>query len=107
MSLSTTARGNWGEALATAWLIEAGYEVFAAVGGRNSCDLVALKAGVLHRVEVKVGTPSPTSRKPWTCSGVDPSKFDLLLIVLPDGQVLVDPPESLVNRAPARPRTGQ
>lgn len=36
-----------------AYLMGESYEVYLPLGGKTSCDLIALKHGHLHRVEVK------------------------------------------------------
>lgn len=80
--------GNWAEFIAAAWLVSQGYEHFVAQGNA-SCDMVALKAGVCTRVEVKKASFGGGNRPVVT--GVDSSKHDLLLVVMPDGDVLVNP----------------
>lgn len=45
--------GNLAEIRVAAELLRERYEVFVGWGGKTSCDLIALKDGVLHRVQVK------------------------------------------------------
>lgn len=89
---NTSQKGAWGEALATAWLIERGYEVYAGLGN-PSCDFVTYKDGVFRRVEVKAASKRTTGAKGYHLGGVRREKFDELLVVLPDGSVLdsIDP----------------
>lgn len=69
--------GAWGEALATAYLIEHGYEVFRAACHQASCDLIALKQPIALRVEVK------THRAHGTREG----RYDLLIEVLSPSEI--------------------
>lgn len=85
----THLRGCWGEAQAIAWLSHRGYEVYVGFGN-TSADLVAVRDGEIARVEVKSLTVRPEGGKPFM-TGVKPEKFDMLLGVLPDGTILVNP----------------
>jgi len=51
----TTQIGCAAELLVCADLVSSDCEVFRAVGMHSSCDVVALKNGILKRVEVKTG----------------------------------------------------
>lgn len=102
-------KGMAGELRAAAFLMENGYEVFMAIGSTR-CDLIAILPGVethdglgragsadvMFRVEVK--TAAPTSGGRYRIIDVKPRKFDMLLVVLPSGEVLMDPEEELVVR---------
>lgn len=54
--LLKSAVGTSSELLVCSDLLMHGYEVFRAVSQHASCDLVAMKDGVCHRVQVKTGT---------------------------------------------------
>lgn len=47
------ADGAWGEAVATAWLIEQGFHVFKNVAGKGPIDLVGVLDGQAHYFDVK------------------------------------------------------
>lgn len=83
-------KGMWGEYIAAAWLISQGYEVFFPQVNA-SCDLIALRDGKPIRVEVKAASIDPSYRLGWTVSGIDQTKFDMLLVVFPDGIISVNP----------------
>lgn len=86
---SASRRGTVAETLAAAWLLEQGYEVFLGLG-QASCDFIALKDGICTRVEVKAASVRSDFAKP-VVSGVKPDCFDMLLIVLPDNTIVVNP----------------
>lgn len=87
-AVSSSQKGAWGESLASAWLIMREYEVFVGMGN-PSCDLVAIREGVVYRVEVKVAYTHKDRSNGWyLVSSVKPDKFDILLIVFPDGKVV-------------------
>ena len=46
-------RGSYSELIASAWLLENEYEVFRNVCDRGPVDLIALKDGQLHLIDVK------------------------------------------------------
>lgn len=85
--------GNWAELIAAAWLTQQGYEVFWG-HGNTECDLVALKERACTRVEVKKASAQSNGR--WCIARADPDKYDLLLVVLPCGDVLLNPSPSIV-----------
>lgn len=82
-------RGAWGEAVASAWLMQHGYEVFQGIGS-TSCDFIALRDGQMYRVEVKTCLHTKPGVKPGI-SGVYPERFDILLVVLGADRVLMNP----------------
>ena len=51
--MNTIEKGRLAEAKVVAQLVELGYEVYLPFGGNTSCDLIALRTGVLKRVEIK------------------------------------------------------
>ena len=55
---NTTQTGQRGEAIATAWLLQQGYQLLERNWrfGRAEVDIIASKAGVLHFIEVKMRT---------------------------------------------------
>jgi hypothetical protein len=76
---------------AAAWLIEMGYEVFLAVGS-TSCDMIARDPEDEALVRVEVKTAGSTLIDGRRCvAGLDESKFDMLLVVLDDGEVWCNP----------------
>lgn len=87
------ARGNWGEAVAAAWLLRQGYELFKG-WGNTSCDFIAARDGELIRVEVKIASITKYGRKVVTA--VRHGTFDWLLVVTPDGDILLNPDPSEV-----------
>ena len=91
-------RGAWAEAIAAAWLIERGWEVFSGLSGQESCDMVALNhtTGEMVRVEVKAGTPNPTNDK-LAISVKHPEAYDVLLVVAPSGEVIKAAPGERVT----------
>jgi hypothetical protein len=63
-------------------LLARGYDVFRAVSPVCSCDLVALKNGNLHRVEVRTGNYCITSGKVYV--PLNNVHADVLAVVLHD-----------------------
>lgn len=55
-SPSRFLNGTISELVVAADLMRKGYEVFRALCGQSSCDLIAMKGGEFQRVEVKTGT---------------------------------------------------
>lgn len=96
--MNTSQRGAWAEAIASAHLLQQGYEVFQGIGNA-SCDILALKDGVAERVEVKAATHSPGSTNRPSIWVGDRAKFDKLLVVMPDGEVLENPTRDRVYGA--------
>lgn len=89
--------GVWGEALAIAWLADRGYEVFCGFGN-TSCDFLALRDGLVTRVEAKV---SHGFRAKMHVNSIDPAKFDLLLVVRgSDGMVFPNPGIDIATGVP-------
>lgn len=81
--------GAANEMRAAAALIDNGYEVFLGVGN-TSCDMIALKGGDMWRVEVKTAGRERLDGRRWVKA--DPSKFDMLLVVITEtGEVLCNP----------------
>ena len=105
-------RGYANEFVVAAHLMRNGYEVYLAVGS-TSCDMVAMTTVEAHdrlqefparitiRVEVKtLGKPNGLG-KYWVRANRE--DFDMLVCVTQDGEVWVDPPESLVGVHPRVP----
>jgi hypothetical protein len=88
VDLDRNQRGTWAELLAASWLIQNGHEVFIGFGN-TSCDLMAIKDGVVRRVEVKAVSPmkSESGGKVGAVAGCRPDKYDWLLVVHRDGRV--------------------
>lgn len=101
-------RGNWAELMAAAWFTQSGYEVYLGFGN-TSADMIVVREGRTQRVEVKAASLTTGARpgnktSPYNVSGVEPERFDVLVVVLPHGEVMLDPPLSLVYRAGRQPR---
>lgn len=52
-NLNSGNRGAVSELIASADLIQKGFEVFRSVSPTTSCDLIALRNGILFRIEVR------------------------------------------------------
>lgn len=84
------------ELRAAAHLMDLGYEVFLGVGS-TSCDMLAMKDGTVVRVEVKTASQRAYLDGRRRVLGVQQGKFDML-VVLMDGEVLVNPGPDVVHR---------
>lgn len=103
-SLEGLQRGRWAEAIAIAWLIQKGYQVFPGFSGNESCDMIALKGAEVLRVEVKCASEYTKAVK-YSVMVKDFGLFDTLLVVTPDGEVLQDPsPKDCYGANPGIPR---
>jgi hypothetical protein len=83
------ARGAIGELLICADLLARGYEVFRAVSQSCSCDLIAMRESVLLRVE-EVKTVSLNVDGTPHKSSADPSKYDVLALLLPGPKIVYE-----------------
>lgn len=85
-------RGNRGavsELIAAADLLNNGFEIFRALSQHCSCDLIAMKDNVMHRIEVRTGTVYKGSGKlnfPYN-SRRDEGRFDVLAVVVDSGRI--------------------
>lgn len=79
------------EMLACADLLKRGISVFRAVSPQETCDLLALKDGLLKRVEVTTGFRTQTGRLNHSKSA-HRHRFDLLMVVDKSGNIYYDPP---------------
>jgi len=89
---SGACRGTVGsiyELIICADLLKRKCEVFRSVSQHSSCDLIALKNGKCFRVEVTKGVIKPNGT--WYWSKHDPTKYDLLALVAPQGQICYQP----------------
>ena len=92
------ANGLWAELRTAAYLVSGGYEVYWGFGN-TSCDIVAIREGQCTRVEVKKASRGRPDAK-WCISGCVRGKYDMLVVVLPDGELLVNPSKDLINGGP-------
>lgn len=83
--------GDKSELLACAWLIGEGYEVFRNVAARGPIDIVAIKDGVVLKLDVKTTQLSPVTgeRQGGKISARQIEMGVLPLHVLPDGTCTV------------------
>jgi hypothetical protein len=80
--------GAIAEAVATADMLIRGYEVFKAVCPTATCDLIAIKAGITFRVEVKyISETGSVPSKMHRALTRNIGKFDLLAVVQPNYEV--------------------
>lgn len=70
-------------------LLRRGFEVYRALNGIARCDLAVLRDGKLVLVEVTTGHRTHTGR--MFHKAKDPSKYDVLAVVLGD-EILYQPP---------------
>jgi hypothetical protein len=84
-------RGVSAELTVGAYFADCGFEVFYGFGG-TSCDLIVLRDGATHRVEVKRAgyTRNHTGDGGRLVCQVLVDAFDWLVVVDPDGQVVTD-----------------
>ena len=109
MSRAQSNLGAANEMLVSADLLKQGYEVFRALSGHASCDLLAMRDSIVERVEVRTAFPSRTTKKdgtlyiPVTQSQLD--KFDTLAIVHLDGSISYLRHEDVKSEVMRRSRT--
>lgn len=75
-----------GELVVCADLIRRGYEVFRAVAGNQSCDLIAMKTinGKVRRLRVEVKTATEGKwTTPYYFHKGNPDLYDVLAIYMP------------------------
>lgn len=90
-------QGDIGEAIATSWLIQAGFGVWVPFGHSPDCDLVAERDGSLARVQVKTCTLFRNERwavavctrggnRSWNgiVKKLEAKRFDYLFVVVAD-----------------------
>jgi hypothetical protein len=82
-NLSTGQLGALSELIATTDLIKKGYEVFRAVSPSASCDLIILKNGKLHRIEVRTGYLKADGAVRYPATEKDIGKSDSYAVVFP------------------------
>ena len=68
-------------------LMRKGYEVFRAESPSTSCDIVILRNGSLLRVEARTGMYKVNKEISYTSSCLDKSKYDVLAIIMNDGNI--------------------
>ena len=97
--------GTWGETVAAAWLMKNEYEVFVALGNA-SCDLIAVRDGLSQRVEVKVASAYKGAKGKFSIAGVVPDKHDMLMVIMPNGDVVINPSgKEIYGAEPPQTRT--
>lgn len=72
-------------------------EVFRSVSHTASCDLLALRAGRIYRVEVK-SADIDSNGLPTCRFGVDPARYDILALVTPAQNVHYIPRDASVGQ---------
>jgi hypothetical protein len=70
-------------------LLTKGYDVFRQLQPASTCDLVVIKDDKLYRVEVTAGKRTAAGYK---YHKHDPTKYDVLALVLPDSSIHYEPP---------------
>jgi hypothetical protein len=73
-------------------LTRKGFEVFRAVDPSASCDLLALKDGVVVRVEVRTGTRAINGRVSFAPHNLGPHRQDCVAVVLAGDEIVYVPP---------------
>jgi PD-(D/E)XK nuclease superfamily protein len=89
-AISTSSTGALSELLACAEMLRRGYHVFRSVSPSCPCDLILMRDGQLIRAEVKSGNIYKPSGKIGYAKPRN-NTYDMLIVVLPDGTLLVDP----------------
>ena len=90
--LSPGTSGALAELVACADLMARGYEVFRAQSPSCSCDVVAIRDGKVHRVEVRSGYKHQDGTIHTALTRLDPAKYDVLAIVHAGREVVYEPP---------------
>lgn len=88
--MSTGVVGAISELIVTIDLMQRGFEVFRAVSPACSCDLAALRGGILTRVEVRTGTRYMTGSVSYSLAESEKGRHDVLAVVV-DGKVTYTP----------------
>jgi PD-(D/E)XK nuclease superfamily protein len=88
-AVSTAHRGTQGELLVCCDLLGKGYDVYRSVSPSAKCDLVAIKPGVILRIEVRTGTIYPANgRISYGTERLTPEFTDLVAVVLRGKDIL-------------------
>lgn len=82
--LNPSTIGGISELKVACELLSKGYELFRPLVDNASCDFIILKNGEMRRVEVKTAHHK-TNGEIQRPSGLDPTRFDILACVLPEG----------------------
>lgn len=119
--MNTNQKGLLGELRVAQELLKAGYEVFAPLTGKASCDLVAVKDGQLLRVQIKAtsqaarygqayvidGRTITSAKKGNSVKQLDRTTFDLLgIYVIPEDLVVLVPVQQLPDSGRFTVRNG-
>jgi len=87
--------GAISELIASSYLLRQGYYVFRSVSQDCPCDLIVMtKKGELIRVEVKSGKLNKvtnTMSASFSMKRLNRNNFDMLIVVLEDGQIFLNP----------------
>ncbi len=89
---STGSTGALSEMLVCAEMLRRGYHVFRSISPSCPCDLILMRDGRLIRAEVKSGTVYKKTGRIAYSKPRNGSAHDML-VVLPDGAIVVDPPQ--------------
>jgi len=88
--------GAISECVVAADLLRKGFDVFQAVSDQASCDFIALKEGVMLRIEVKTLQKSAHGRDIFPVRFLQSGRFDVLAFVARDGSSIVYRPDPTV-----------
>jgi hypothetical protein len=86
-ALSASSIGAVSEMLVCVDLSREGFEVFRAVSPAATCDLLALKDGRTYRIEVKTARRNRRCRWQYDRKRLNPDRYDVLVLVEPDGLI--------------------
>ncbi len=92
-----TLTGAASELIAAAHFMKKGWYVFRAESPNCPCDIIIMRGKICLRVEVKSGTFYKSTGTPSFNKNVDPGKFDVLSVVLPDNTVVSKKSPDLVT----------
>lgn len=82
---STGSIGAYKELLVSLCLMKLGFSVYRALSPSAPCDLVATRGDTILRIEVTTGYPTRTGRVNYALH--DPSRYDVICVVLNDDTV--------------------
>ena len=88
--LSPSVRGSVSELVAGAYLMNKGWEVFRAFSPDASCDLIAMKGGVILRVQVKSAVLDSSGEIYRIKYSKELGRYDLLVRVAKEGKILIE-----------------
>lgn len=74
--------GAVSELIVSVDLMRKGYHVFRALSAHCPCDLIAMDAGRVIRIEVRTGIVNPTGSISYPRSGLSKHAYDVMAIVI-------------------------